>query len=350
MRNKCPGFILTLTLLILSISIILVTQIVSRTLANYRLSRLIALREKARVLALGGIQIAIAQLSPEQSTDSKTTPTKPQSPEAPEKSAELTENVLLYVNRPQKFELKQEIEGIDAQIELYISSELGKINLNALYDFNNKKFVADQNFDGKKIVQLIAEKYKSLLGETNIIELLEKFFKSHNGPLDDITELLTLKEFAHFSDTIFQEPKKSEKTEIAVPLTDLFTASTKTSREIQPTQISRTLAATLGFSRQTLMEANNTAQAQELAQLIKPTMNWAQEWNKVLAPRFGKEYTNIPQEIRNLFSTRFEATTFSVLASATIETTTQKVYAIIEKNISSDAQNTHFAIKKLYWL
>lgn len=81
---------------------------------------------------------------------------------------------------------------------------------------------------------------------------------------------------------------------------------------------------------------------------LNPAMNWPKDWNALIAPRVGKNFSEISSEMRSLFSQEFEAETFSVLSYGNIDAVTQKVYAIIEKN--TVAEQELFVIKKIYWL
>ena len=58
-----PGYILVLTLIILSIGVLLVTQLSHRGMVHIHFDQTMIEREKAKSLALGGIQLAISQLS-----------------------------------------------------------------------------------------------------------------------------------------------------------------------------------------------------------------------------------------------------------------------------------------------
>ena len=330
MKQSSPGYILVLTLMIISASVILVTRLINRSIGNKRQSRLLLDREKAKMIALGGIEIAISQLSLLDTTTTTTTDQK------------LITKILENTNRWQNFSLNQAADGIDGELQLYITSESGKINLNTLYNFKDKKFIADNTFDGKKIVQLLAEKLKPTLGDTNFSEILERFLKGHAGPLDDVTELLTLKELKKFHENLFLKPQQK------IAVTDLFTVSSPT-RELQPLLISASLGSLLGFKTPTQETEKLIKERRELAKNYKAPAQWAQDWNKLLAPLYGKEYTSIPQEIRNLLKPKFEESHFSVVSYGKIGIITQKVYAILEKEKTSDDQHGRYIIKKLYW-
>ena len=353
MKHASPGYILVLTLLIISASVILVSRLINRSMGNKRQSRLLIDREKAKMIALGGLQIAISQLSLLETTTTApaTTPTTSPAPApgaaakptADQDQKKLVAKIVENTNRWQKFILKEPIDSIDGELELYISSEAGKINLNSLYNFNDKKFMVEGTFDAKKIVQLLAEKLKPVLGESNFAEVLERFLKAHDGPVDDITELGALKEFKKIHEQLFIAPTST------FALTDLFTAW-GADRDLQPLLISTSLGSVLGFKKSTQDAEKLLAERRELAKKFKTPSSWAQDWDKTLAPLYGKEYTNIPQEIKNLLSTKFEVSYFSVVSYGKIGTITQKVYAILEKEKTLSDNSTRYIIKKLYWL
>ncbi|MGC2310900.1 MAG: hypothetical protein WA432_04730 [Candidatus Babeliaceae bacterium] len=338
MKHK-SGYILLLTLLLLSLSIAMVTRLVSLIVARYHQSALFIKQEKARQLALGGVQLVLSALNaPLQQKEKKE--------EQAKQEELLKKNIFSMLNRWQKITLHEKIEGIDGEIQLYVSSELGKINLNALYDFDKKKFLQQDNFDARKVITWLGEALKESLEGINLIEILENFLKNHQGPLNDITELLTLKELNFFQEHIFIAPQEDKEKKQPIILTDLFTIAGK-SPLLQPTQLSASMGSLLGLEKTSVTEEADKESA-EFAKQIKPMMNWQVEWNKLLAPFVGKEYNTLPPAIRILFSPEFEAQAFSVVSYGNVDTILQKIYVIIEKKMVAGQEL--FMIQKVYWL
>ena len=97
-----------------------------------------------------------------------------------------------HINTWQTFTLKYDIDGIDAEIHIYISCEEGKIPLNALWNFKNKKFIAPEKIDVKKLLQNIYFTSAGKKQEEKLISELESVLKNFDKPLEDLTDL-----FAH---------------------------------------------------------------------------------------------------------------------------------------------------------
>lgn len=344
MKTHRSGYILLFTLMIISAITVMVTGIVGRVVTQRRLARLFADRERAYQLALGGIEIAKSQLTVEPKEEKET----PQAKKEPhDETAEFVERLLRYLNHWQTFKLNEERDGIEGEVQLYITSEQGKIDLNALYDFKAKKFIVDGALDARKLIQLFADKFKPISGDVNIVDMLERFMQSREYPIEDISELLSIKGFGKFNDFLWSAPPPQDKKEPIIALTDVFTVNTY-ARSLQPVVISPSLQFILGFKQQAYDE-KGSKQKKETAKLIKTAMNWQQEWDKVLAPLYGKGYTDVPAEIRSLYISQFEATMFSVISYATIGAVTVKLCAIIEK-LSQKEKTPTFVLRKLYWL
>jgi hypothetical protein len=350
MKRMGHGFIIVLTMMLISASVLLVSLVINRVSAYRRMGNLFNEGAKARMIALGGIEIAMSQLA-QLNTDQKQQEPKASDSEKKEKEkdhakkeaekAKAVATVLLdYVNTWQTFQLKQGVEGIDGECKLYISSEEGKINLNGLYDTQKKKFVTLGTVDGKQFCEFISEKLKPLLERQNqkpidLGSLIEDFFKNHQS-LDDITELFesTLKGI-----TLFVEPDMK-----TVAFMDLFTTLSP-KNTIDPLVISAALGKVIGLNR---TKDAKKIPPDELLKLIKQEkIEWEKSWQPLLATIYGKEYSVLPTEIKPFLATRFEPTLWSVVSYGKVGSVTSKVCALIEKNKKSDQP---FQVKKLYWL
>ena len=107
-------------------------------------SRTVINREKAKMLALSGVQLAMSKLSLPEKKETKEN--KAQSPDV--MSKKFLEKILPIINRWEIISLKEKTDNIDAEIKICIVCENGKININKLYDFNTHKFVGQESQKG----------------------------------------------------------------------------------------------------------------------------------------------------------------------------------------------------------
>ena len=65
MKTQCAshGFVLVTTLLILSLAVVLISFLINRSTVFFPLARITIDREKAKELALGGLQLALSQIA-----------------------------------------------------------------------------------------------------------------------------------------------------------------------------------------------------------------------------------------------------------------------------------------------
>jgi hypothetical protein len=242
--NSKSGFIIPLTLMILSISIMIVSYIYIRTSVFIPYIDVMAKREQAKMLALGGVNIALEQMLKKDKDgpsinsgrmESKKTDT-PDSGRAnaensrsqkPDPAKQLLKNTLPALNRMQTFALKEEVDGLKGEIQIMISCEAGKIPINDVWDFEAQKFIeledgaSGQNVviqpGGKKldkktwkdILQELFKRIETQTGGKKLLEAFEKFLKSRQYKVNDVTELLTIKEFEVFKHSVWYEaPRK----------------------------------------------------------------------------------------------------------------------------------------------
>lgn len=339
-RNK-PGYVLIITIIILTAVMALVTSVVYRTMGQRSLIRLFQEQEKSYMLALGGIEIAQAQLS---AVDQKTTTTGGQkSPDAQAQAFALA--LLTTLNQWQTFNLTEEADGVDGQIKIYVTAEQGKIDINALYDRKNKKLVTDAQYDARKIMQLIADQLKPIAGDINIVDMLDRSLRQYEGQLDEVSQLLIAKELAKFNDFLWPDPARDKK-KVPFAITDLFTVATG-ERKVQPLVFSPGLKTLLG-----LKESGDKKEQQkiykDIAKSVKASINWPLDWDKMLAPLYGKRYTDIPTELRAILDPAFKVSVFSVVAYGIFGTTTTKLCAIVERKSEDD--RISYTTKKLFRL
>src|SRR5207302_419514 len=80
------------------------------------------------------------------------------------------ENIIRMCNVWQQFLLTQEADGVDGTCEIYITCEHGKININELYDFEEKKYITHKDIDGKKIIEWLGTRIDELMGTQRFAE------------------------------------------------------------------------------------------------------------------------------------------------------------------------------------
>jgi hypothetical protein len=360
-RSARPGYILLLTLLMLAASVMVVTYISTRGSAYLPFMQTMVDREKAKFIVLGGVQVAIAQLSkkaePKKEAGSPSSPVKPgpQASSAEQNDIQLLTDILPTINRWQQFSLKEEIDGVNADLKICLMCENGKININNLYDFEKKEFVGKEI--GKTIAQAIFTRVQEEMGISDLFPAFERFLKGRTTKLVDVTELFTNNDFLPFKryqfyDPPTQEKNKSQGTKRPFYLTDIFTTHTK-KIHIQPWLLSDSLSGILGLKRAT---AEDAAQRKKIVgdwlKSFKHSSNWGADWNKILKPVYERELQSLPKGIESVFDKVFEPVVFSVLVHGTVGTVTQRIFAILERSKRDKAADAGYevTIKKIYWL
>lgn len=360
---KKNGYIIPLTLVIISLSIGIITYLYVRGSTFVPYVNTLLKREQAKSLALGGIQIGLSQLAQrKEEVEQTASPTDTQQKKK-EKSYEeqLISSILPHLNQWQTFQLTQEVDGIDAQIKLCIMSENGKIPINALWDFKEKKFknlgspqpskndknkkdpkqhVQTEN-SAKPLLQDLFKRIEKRVQSGNLFQAFEKFLKKRQYKLNDVTELLTIKEFEVFKNVVWYEPREgkkegSKKGLRSLYLTDLFSVH---STSIDPWYLSDSVMQILDIQPK---EASKET-VNQWVKNFKPTKNWSQEWNKQLKERFGKELQSLPKKIDSIFDSTHVPELFCIVAQATVDSVLQRVYALVQTGKQP-------SIVKLYWL
>ncbi len=362
--KKKPGYILVMTLLLLSLATVIVTKLYVQARTYTAFSMLDVKRQQARCLAESGISIALAQLTlhdqtlkpkenkekvPEKQNDQQT---------AQQKERQLLKTLLLTQNRWQTFVLTYDNDGIDATLHVCISCEDGKLNLNKIWDFKNKKFSSAlvRAQDAQKLFTTLGTTAAPLLNNKNIVEPLLETLKKRQQPLFDVTELLTNEKLWEFKDAVFFEPpindlkasSEGQKQEEKIFLTDLFTIWTD-EETMYPLLMSSSLRTLCKFSAQVVPTKELVKEIGTISEKISlDNSAWAQDWNTYAKPLFGKDFAHIPQEIIPFLSSKFEPRVFSVLCYAEVGTVKQKLLAILER--SRVEKGEKFKVKKLYWI
>ena len=126
----------------------------------------------------------------------------------------------------------------------------------------------------------------------DLFEVFEKFLKQRQYKLNDVTELLFIKEFQQsFKTTVFYEApplEETKKEQRPVYLTDIFTIWSA-QQKINPWLLSDSIAALLGFKR--AEPGDTAAREKEVDQVLKGLKTVQGDlktvWEKVLQKLYG---------------------------------------------------------------
>ncbi|HEB41865.1 MAG TPA: hypothetical protein ENI08_02505 [Candidatus Dependentiae bacterium] len=357
--KKNNGYILIFTLLITAATTAVVTYIFNRGIVYVPFMQLMIDQEKAKIIALSGIQVIASQLTYQEKEKREPRVEKKTMPNQDNNEKKLLARILPTLNRWQTFQLKENIEGIDAQLQVCLMSEEGKINLNKIYDFSQHKFRGQEKKqeNWKKILQEVFNRIEKINKGKDLFSSLEKFLSKQQQPLNDVTELLAIKSFITFKNDLFYDPpnkleKKKRPTKQPLYLTDIFTTSSSKAT-LEPWLFSDSLDHLFGLKQ---AEFGDIKQRKKIVNQwlknFKKTAKWKQDWNTQLKPVYEKELQSLPQSIDSILSTTFEPKMFSILSYATVGSVTQRLFVVVERIKSSQNGQTVYDIKirKLYWL
>jgi len=327
----------------------------------------IAMRQqKAQLLAMSGIQLAISELSRFKKPEAKKDGEQQQKLDDAYLARQLLTNILPHLNQWQRVPLTKEADGIKGLIQLCITSEHGKINLNNIYDFEKHAFIDDkkeatEEEKKKSWRSLFKELFGAVqknMGGTNLFESFEKFLKQRQYKLDDATELLRAPGFDIFKNYIFYIPPigntENKKAWRPFFLTDLFTL-TSGQETIEPWLFSDSIRGSLGLSRVAVSSDKKESTQKMIQETLKKfslSTDWKKDWDQLMAPRYEKELSALSPSVISHLGTKFEPTIFSVVSYGTFAKVTQRLYALLERTVEQQKDDVviHVKIKKIYWL
>lgn len=346
-----PGYIIVLTLLIIGAAIALLTSVVQQSFSYQVRARLALDKERARMLALSSLEIAISELStvvfPDEATKASGKEEQKDEQEVLEPVQKWLLKVLPFLNHWQTLEIDQ--EGLEGTIKFYLASEDGKFNLAAFKDKESEQEKATpsekKNEESKtNPLQALDELFKKV-HDTSMYEAFKRFMTDYKRMPEDPTELLRISYFAKVKDRLFTPLKKEHR---GLYIMDLFTFRPQATDKVNPWLLTSSSKTLLGIS-----ESGLSVDDSELVKKIKPRMNWAEDWDAILAPRYGKNFAAFDPAIQKLFSPTFEALAFSVLSYCTVGKVTQRIYAVLglaEPHKDLSPKSGLFKVTKLYWL
>jgi len=380
-RTGKPGYMIVLSLILISLIVAIVTTMANKSRIHIRYIKTMINREKAKMIAWSGVQVAKSQLanmgvvkdvkesSQDKNKNQKDKQKKQNGKKKKEKGGKRLEEAKQFItklfpviNRWQTFKLNKKNDGITGELKICLGCEEGKIDINQFFDFVHKKFFGEgsKKNDYKKVMQQIFAQIKKVAGGEDVFSKFEKFLKDRQNKLYDPTELLKIKELERFKENVFYEPSGSVRSNTGKPkqtiyLSDIFTLwSFK--KELNPWFLSHSLKVLLGLKVEVSGNVGLEEKTlQEKLKQFKLKLAWPDSWKNMLLPLYGKDFDHLPSEVSKVMSTKFEPKVFSVLSYGTVGDVTQKLFVIMErvalpKRKSSGSTSFEFRTKKFYWL
>lgn len=379
------GYIMVLTLTLISLASLILAILFQRSTIFSPFAKLSVDRQHARTLAQSGIGIAISQLAqkkepPEEKTDVEVTK-KEKKGESDTKK--LFEELLPVLNQWQEFHLTQEADQIDGVIKICIMSEEGKININEIFDFENKQIKGAPKKESKEIktsekdkktkdktekgrtqkkeinwykpLEIIFKALEQKTGQKDLLKQIEQFLQKQKKPINDVTQLLEIKSFLFFKDHRYYQPpsqKQQNVKERPLFLTDLFTTHTKDGA-INPWLLSDSLRGVLDEPRAQISDAKeHVQQTKEWLAEFKEKVSWQNDWKQQAGKMLKKISPETQKVLFPIFAESLDPKVFSVLASATINDVTQQLFVILERTKGSQNDKTLYDIniRRFYWV
>ena len=367
MMHQQRGYILFITFSILALCTAIVSVFMIKGLTHKKFTQLLLNQEQMQQFTLSTTALAQSFLSfpapdkKEKNSDESLTP-KDKTPEVPADQGfakKLLEKVLPVVNKTQTFMMKEMEKDFPVVINLTFSCESGKININGLYDLVGKKFY-DEGVEGKDkkvFATWLFDKIATLTEKPSLLQPFIEHVKQRKTPLNDVTQLLAIKEFSQcFADAIFNDPaqeKQSTDKKIGkLFLTDIFTVASENDT-IQPWLLSESVCALLDIVKQgsKQQESEKKEDLKVDVSSFKQQADWQKDWDVSLKPIYGIAYDKIPEPVRMMFANQFSAEVFSIMATVKRQVVDVeydkaiRMYAILKQKKLPDNSITYDVIK-----
>jgi hypothetical protein len=293
-------------------------------------------REHAEMLALGGINLAMAQLSMQVKTPKKEIKKKLSKAELKKKRkkemSQMLNRTLPNLNRWQEYKLVKDVDGMDGIVKICVTCENGKININEVFDFKKQAFKPKYKNLLLKL-KLVSEGKK--VDPEQFLKRLTEFLKKRKRKLDDISELREEK-ILKTAKLFYEPPIRTEKIREAKPnkevtLQDIFTIWSE-NEKLEALFLSDALCSMLNFRRPGAYDSQiRKEKFQEVIKKFEPNLDQNDEkyW-KIVSPLYEPKSTTRMKDIK-IFSSKFEPTVYSVLCSGKVGNVEQRLLAVIKK-------------------
>lgn len=324
MKKQC-GAVLIFSLMILSIIIILTEQLIRSVMVGSSFTKTMITREHSEMLALGGINLAIAQLTL-QDDESEKTEAADKDKVPPIKKFVL--NLISNLNRFQTFDLGSKIDGVSGQLKVCISCEHGKININEAFDFKKQEF--------RKEFQLLLAglEIPGKIPAGEFIKRITEFLKKRSKKLYDVTELIDVPGFEKL-DAFYNPPgfdaKGNGQQNSDLALQDIFTIWSGDAK-IDPLLFSDSLCAIFNLRRPRSDDV--TKQKERFTKAVEDFKedwgkDWDSNWKHLQNIYDGKP--KVLSNVKDILVEKFDPKVYSVLSYARVENVEQRLLAIIKQ-------------------
>jgi len=340
--KKSSAFVLLFSLMIISVIIMMTEQMIRGVMVGGCFTKTMVNREHAQMLALGGINIAIAQLTYKEDKEGKEKEQsqvesgviKPES-ELGGKDEKVTPfkrfifNLISNLNRWQTFELDPKIDGVAGTVKICITSEHGKININHAFDFKKQEFK-------KEFIALLGGlEIPGKLKPGEFLNKISEYLKNRSKKLYDVSELLNVADLENFNINIFYDPPKSFKKEAKpnsdLTLQDIFTTWTD-NEKIDIMLLSDALCCLLNITRPRADDAKKYKEKfKQSAMAFKD--DWGKDWDtnwKHLETIYGSKPKQL-SSIKDILVENFRPKVYSVLSYGKVGQVEQRLLAVIKE-------------------
>lgn len=363
------GSVVFMCLVMLSLIAFLAERLMYLVYVGNKFDSSMVVREHAEMLALSGIDIAMATLTAhEQESSGAKSKGDGKADQKAESFKRYFQETYPQLNRWNRYTLKKEIDGVDGEIGIYITCESGKINLFEIFDFKKKEL--------KKIYADMFKrmKFQVARGSLQLDDLLTEFFKKRERGVDDPSDLLEIKEFSFFDLFPDYRPiKKGDQERVLKTPRVLFDLFTLWGDEtIDPLFLTESTALFFGLKRIEIKDDDekHVEKAQQIGSSIKQEWwsNWKENIGNLKNIYEGK--TTLEEGAENIFSKQFEPRIYSVVSFGLINGVKQRLFAILAKGEDETPQKNAgneqnkegkvkdkdrkrtvpFKLLKLYWI
>lgn len=358
------GYVLPLAVMIIAVMVTLTTRLFDRSRVQIAYGSYIVDRVQASELALNGVTIArrlITQVYEHPSDDKKNTQKKESSDQ------EIYAQLLPLLGSWKKYTIQEKQGKLQGTVQICITCEDGKININKLFDWGKKKWRAlPETAANKQAPRAETDKtYKTLMQKTGtqiarlahtkktLFDNLTEFFTKRGYPLNDVTDILNQPAIGNWSEYIFFEPLEGKNardyTNRPIYLNDIFTIWTSHAGA-NPWVLSDGMRALIGAHR---IDAHkfDTAAIKKVVKNFKKNITLATDWDTTVKPLYGISYGPKIASEAPFIESEYSISAFCVLSYATVGRCTQRLCAIITRAASSNSSDEpQWTIARIYWL